>query len=125
MQIANGHRLPILTAVLASLLFTTSASAENVLFWTLAGGAQAATVYDIQTTRKALQNCASCIEANPIMRPFVGSSPAAFSTSMGLTAGSIYASHKLKSKGVKWWWIPLAAQIGVHTAMGIRNSRLH
>ena len=115
----------IATSLLTLLLTTMTARAEDKLFWTLAAGAQAATIYDIHTTMRALDRCPSCGEANPTMRPFVSSRPAAFSASLGLSAGSIYGSYQLRKKGVRWWWLPLAGQIGVHTAMGLRNGRIN
>ena len=106
------------------VLSTTTLHAEEKLFWTLAAGTQAATVFDLQTTRSALQRCPSCYEGNPIIKPFVLSPPAAFGAAMSLSAGSIYGAYKLKKKGVRVWWVPLAAPIAVHTIAGINNSRI-
>jgi len=111
-------------AIVLMILMATSLQAEDKVFWTLVAGTQAATVYDLQTTRSLLQQCASCSEANPIMRPVVGSLPAAYSTALGLNAASIYGSLKLKKKGSRWWWVPLAIPIAAHTAAGISNTHL-
>jgi len=106
------------------VLFTTTLHAEDKLFWTLAAGTQAATVYDLQTTRSVLHRCTSCYEANPIMKPLVPSSPAAFGAALTLSAGSVFGAFKLKKRGVRVWWIPMAAPIAVHTIAGISNSRI-
>src|SRR5262245_45171990 len=111
-------------ALLTILLFATTARAEDKLFWTLATGAQAATVFDLETTVRALNRCPTCYEANPFMKPFVSSKPAAYSAGLGLSAASIYGSLKLKKQGTKWWWVPLAGQIGMHTAFGLMNNRI-
>jgi hypothetical protein len=116
---------PTVTILLTILLMSMTAYGKDNLFWTLAGGAQAATIYDLQTTLRVLQRCPSCGEANPIMKPFAGSTSAAFSAGLGFTAASIYGSHRLRQRGARWWWLPLAGQIGIHTVMGIRNNRLH
>ena len=110
--------------LLLIVLLTKTLHAEDRLFWILAGGAQAATIYDIQTTRNVMQRCPTCYEANPIMKPFVASSPAAFSVAVGLSAGGIYGAFKLRKKGVRYWWVPVAAPLAVHTIAGLNNSRI-
>jgi hypothetical protein len=112
------------TALLIVLLWTSMVHAEDKIFWTLAAGAQAAAVYDAETTLKALRRCPSCYEANPIMRPFVGSRSGAYGATMGFSALSTYGSRELKKRGSRWWWAPMVGQIGLHTALAIRNSRL-
>jgi hypothetical protein len=111
-------------AILILVLFSTVAHAQDKLFWTLATATEAATLYDLHTTQTALQRCQSCYEANPIMKPFVGSRAAALTAGLGLSAGSIYGAFKLKKKGFRYWWVPLAAPIAVHTAAGISNTRI-
>src|SRR5262245_51210399 len=106
------------------IFFTTTLHAEDKLFWVLATGTQVATVYDLQTTRSALQRCPSCSETNPIMKPFVPSSPAAYGAALRSSGGSNYGAFKLKRKGVRIWWVPLAAPIAVHALAGISNSRI-
>jgi hypothetical protein len=120
-----------ISLILTFLLFAATARAQeretgnkDKLFWSLAVGAQAATVYDVNTTLRTLNRCATCYEANPIMRPFVGNTVAAYGAGMSLSAASIYGSKRLKEKGSRWWWVPLVGQIGVHTALGIRNSQI-
>jgi hypothetical protein len=116
----------IISISLTALLLTATAHAEekDKLFWSLAAAAQVATVYDVNTTLRTLDRCSTCYEANPIMRPFVRNSATAYSAGLGLSAAGIYGSKKLKERGSRWWWVPLVSQIGVHTALGIRNSRI-
>jgi hypothetical protein len=111
-------------AILVTLLISMAAHAEDKWFWTLTAATQAATIYDLHTTRSAMQRCQSCYELNPVMRPFVASTPAALSAGLGLSSASIYGAFKLKKKGFRYWWVPLAAPIAVHTAAGIRNTRI-
>ena len=114
----------IVTLVLTVGLFSTSAGAEDKLFWALSTGAQAATIYDIETSLRVFDRCTTCYEANPIMRPFIGSRSTAYTTGLGLSSLGSFGSYKLKEKGVRWWWLPLVGQIGMHTVLGIRNSRM-
>lgn len=106
------------------LFLPTMAAAEDRLFWTLTAGAHAAAVYDMETTIRALRRCPSCYEANPVMRPLMDSRSSAYAAGLGLSAVSAYGSFKLKERGSRWWWAPLAGQIGLHVVLGIRNSRL-
>jgi hypothetical protein len=110
--------------VLVLLTGTAYAEEKDKLFWGLAAGAEAATAYDVNTTLRTLKTCPSCYEANPVMRPFMGNSTTAYSAGLGLTAASIYGSKKMKERGSRWWWVPLVGQIVIHTALGIRNSRM-
>jgi hypothetical protein len=122
------HMKNALSVGLIVLFLTTTAHAQekdrDKLFWSLAAAAQVATVYDVNTTLRTLDRCPACYEANPIMRPFVRNSATAYSAGLGLSAVGIYGSKKLKERGSRWWWVPLVSQIGVHTALGIRNSHI-
>src|SRR5262245_23033484 len=99
------------TALLTLALFAATAQAEDKLFWTLAAGAQTAAIYDVETTVRTLRSCTTCYEANPLMKPFVGSRSTAYSVSVGLSAVSTYGSFKLKERRVRWWFVPLVGQI--------------
>lgn len=117
--------LPLILLLLNSTAYAEDgAASKEKLFWTLAAGVQAATIYDVNTTIRTLDRCVTCYEANPIMKPFVRNTTAAYGAGLGLSAVSIYGSRKLKEKGSRWWWVPLVGQIGVHTALGIRNSQI-
>ena len=111
-------------AVFAIMLMAATVQAEDKVFWALVTGTEVATAYDLQTTRNLLQRCASCYEGNPIMRPFVGSLPAAYGTALSFNVASVYGSLQLKKKGSRWWWVPLAAPIVAHTVAGVSNKRL-
>jgi hypothetical protein len=94
-------------------------------FWALASLSHAAAGYDVHTTMSALNQCgAGCFEANRLMRPFVGSGPAAYSFTLGLTSVSTYATYRLKQKGVRWWWVPMVTTTMLHVAAGIRNQNI-
>jgi len=112
------------TALLLAALITPAVYAEDKLFWTLAVGTQVATIYDLQSTRSVFRRCPSCYEANPIMRPFAPSPPAAFGAALSLSGVSVYGSYQLKKRGIRWWWVPLAAPIAAHTAAGLSNRRI-
>jgi len=114
----------IATVLLLVALTTTTVRAEDKLFWILAAGTEVATIYDLQTTRGVFRRCPSCYEANPVMRPVVPSPPAAFGTALGLSGVSVYGSYQLKKRGIRWWWVPLAAPIAAHTAAGLSNRRI-
>ena len=111
-------------AVFLMMLMVATVQAEDKVFWTFVAGTQVATVFDLQTTRNLMQQCASCYERNPIMKPFVGSLPAAYGTALSLNAASVYGSLLLKKQGHRWWWVPLAIPIAAHTVAGINNKRL-
>src|SRR5262245_53362988 len=90
----NVKRIAI--ALLLVAVTATTVRAEDKLFWTLAAGTQVAAIYDLQTTRSVFRRCPSCSEANPIMRPFAPSPPAAFGAALGLSGVSVYGSYQLK-----------------------------
>jgi hypothetical protein len=112
------------TVLLVIALTTTTVCAEDKLFWTLAVGTQVATIFDLQTTRSVFRRCPSCSEANPIMKPFVPSPPAAVGVAVSLSGVSVYGSYQLKKKGIRWWWVPLAIPMAAHTAAGLNNRRI-
>lgn len=114
-----------LAALLTILLTTSTLNAADKSFWALAAGAHAATIYDVETTMRTLKRCPSCAEGNPLMRPFIGSRPGAYAASAAISTAGYYAPYKMKERGSRWWWAPIVAQIGMHTALGIRNSRIH
>jgi hypothetical protein len=111
--------------LLTILLTTTTLNAADKTFWALAAGAQAATVFDAETTVRTLRRCATCVEGNPFMKPFVGTRPGAYFAGTALTTAGFYEPYKMRQRGSRWWWAPIVAQIGMHTALGIRNSRMH
>jgi hypothetical protein len=90
----------------------------------LSGATAAATAFDVATTMKVFHSCDTCYEANPVMRPFVGSGAGAYTVSLSISSATMWASYKLKQDGRKWWWIPLGAQIGFHLAAGVHNQAL-
>jgi hypothetical protein len=112
-------------AFLTILLMTTTLNAQNKkALWALTAGAQAATIFDMETTVRALNRCPTCSEGNPAMRPFMGTRASAYAAGTALNSVAFYAPYKMKESGNKWWWVPLVAQIGVHTFLGIKNSRI-
>lgn len=98
-------------------------------FWGLAAGLTAATIYDIETTYAGLNRCETCREGNPLMRHVVEAGrPASYGVAMGLNAGLMYYSYRLRksnnSSGKKrlWWLLPTIA-IGAHGVAGSLNLR--
>jgi hypothetical protein len=83
-----------------------------------------ATVFDIETTYIGLENCSRCKELNPVMRPFVNSGrPAIYTVEMGINAGMIYYSYKLKKRGSKLWWVIPVAVGAAHGVAGGSNLK--
>jgi hypothetical protein len=82
---------------------TNSVKVENVLFNANLAYLAAVNVADYFSTRKALQY-GELYEANPIMRPFVGSELAFAAVKLGLTAGSFFILKSLykKNKPLAW-----------------------
>jgi hypothetical protein len=106
-------------------LFGNYAHAEDRALIALTSAAYATAAYDARTTTGVLQRCGGrCVEGNPLMRPFAGNPGSAMAFSMGLTSATAYGTYRLKQKGVKWWWVPMAASMAVHVACGIHNQQL-
>ena len=82
------------------------------------------TTADVISTRLALMRCTKCIEGNPIMRPFAGSTVALSAIQGAGNTGLFLMSLKFKEHHKKTWWIPLAAYIGFHTFAAIHNSKI-
>ncbi len=83
-----------------------------------------ATIFDVETTFRGLENCSNCKELNPLMRPFVNSGrPATYAVETGVNTAIIYYSYRLKENGSKLWWaIPFAVG-AVHSVAGSANLR--
>jgi hypothetical protein len=86
----------------------------------------ASTLYDTRSTLSALDRCATrCVEGNPVMRPFVGTTSSAYAFTLGLTTVTTYGTYRLKKKGVRWWWVPMTASTVLHFAAGVHNQKRH
>ncbi|MFN0123505.1 MAG: hypothetical protein ACKV2V_23630 [Blastocatellia bacterium] len=96
-------------------------------FMSLMIGLQASTILDLESTFHALKNCPpgyTCREGNPLMVPFVRQGrPASYAVTTGLNALAVWGSYKMKKRGNRFWWVPMAAQIGIHTFAAARNFR--
>jgi hypothetical protein len=85
----------------------------------------ASAVYDARTTAAALDRCGSrCFEANPLTSPFAGNRPSAYAFTLGLTSVSTYATYRLKQRGMRWWWVPMATTSVMHVVAGIHNQKI-
>jgi len=80
-------------------------------------------IYDMETTVAALDRCAGCREGNPLIRNFVQDRRLAFTIVTGTAATSVYLSHRLRTQGRKYWWLPLVTSIGLHITAGVYNQQ--
>ena len=94
------------------------------LYTLLLAGSIAATSYDVESTFRVFDRCPGCYEANPFMRPFVDSRGKIYAVQAGLNTSTAWASWELKKAGKKWWWAPMAANIGMHVVAGEHNRRM-
>lgn len=79
---------------------------------------------DVHTTNRAMQRCGGCVEGNPLMRPFMGSTAKLVGVQGGLGMLTLASSHKLKQGKSKGWWVPVVVGIGVHLGASWSNSRV-
>jgi hypothetical protein len=92
---------------------------------TLTSLSVASAVYDARTTIATLQHCYNrCFEANGILSPFAQNSTSAYAFTMGLTSLSTYATYRLKQRGTRWWWVPMAGTAIMHVAAGLHNQHV-
>lgn len=94
-------------------------------FYLLMFGLQASTVLDVESSYHTLKNCPpgfTCREGNPVLRPFVNAGrPAAYAFTTGTNALAVLSSYKLRKKGSRFWWVPMAVYTGIHTYCAVRN----
>src|SRR5215510_11797230 len=114
----------LLTAATVLLLLSSHAHGQDRKLLVLTSFTYASAVYDTETTVSALRRCGECVEQNPLMRPFVNNRASVYSASVGLTSVTMYATHRLKQEGVRWWWVPMASTMAVHILSGIHNQKL-
>lgn len=82
------------------------------------------TIFDTETTFAALDNCPTCKESNPIMRPFIKSGrPATYAVQGVIDVGIIYWSYKLKKEHRKIWWVLPVVMGASHVVAGGFNLR--
>jgi hypothetical protein len=83
-----------------------------------------ATEFDRQSTYAVFNRCASCYEANPLLRPIIRNKPGTAAVMHGISGLADISMWKLREKGKWYWWIPGAVHIGVHVFAGVHNSRI-
>lgn len=92
---------------------------------TLTSVSVASALYDAQTTIATLQHCYNrCFEANNVLSPFAQNRTSAYAFTMGLTSLSTYATYRLKQRGTRWWWVPMAGTAIMHVAAGLHNQHV-
>lgn len=83
----------------------------------------AASEFDAATTYNALQNCPTCYETNPMVRPFA-SNPAIFVVLGGSAVGINYTARRLRRAGHgRMALIVQTAAVGLHILAGANNLR--
>lgn len=94
-------------------------------FWAVGAGLALSTVYDIETTQRALSRCSgNCREANPIAGLLITRNrPTAYTIGVALNSVAIYITYWQKRKGHKTWWISPVAVTGAHLTFGTANRR--
>jgi len=108
----NAWRLtvPALTATATPTPAITTTKPKPKFDWQLFGSAtalQLATVADLRSTFNVFKRCATCYEANPLLRPIINKPAAAYAVTAAINGYTIYSMKKLKDKG-KWYWWTLA-----------------
>jgi hypothetical protein len=93
-------------------------------FWLLTALFLGSTGADILTTRAALARCPSCVEANPLARPFVRHDAALVIYVTIPTAAVIGVSARAHRERVPAWWIPMAVLTAGHVILAVSNARL-
>ncbi len=94
-------------------------------FWAVGAGLTLSTVYDIETTQRALSRCSgNCSEANPLAGLLITRNrPTAYAIGAALNSVAIYITYWQKKKGHKTWWISPIAVTAAHTTLGTANLR--
>jgi hypothetical protein len=82
-------------------------------------GAIAATIFDVESTFAAKNNCSTCREGNALMRPFIdrGRLPA-YAVQGAVTGLLLWQSYHAKQEGYSGWKITPTILMGVHGVGG-------
>lgn len=75
------------------------------------------TVADFELTQSCIAGH-RCIESDPLMP---SSHAGMYASSMPVNAGLTYLSYRLKAKGKRYWWVPVAAIVASH-AIGVGTN---
>ncbi|MBI2981998.1 MAG: hypothetical protein HYY44_06890, partial [Deltaproteobacteria bacterium] len=99
-----------------------SARTPDTTFWIVSAGLVMTTIYDLETTFWSLKNCDNCKEGNFLVAPLVNTGrPATYAVMMGVNAGLLYLSYRVKKQGSKLWWIGPAIGTAAHGVAGTLN----
>ncbi len=92
-------------------------------FKLLSGALVASAIFDAWSTNRALADCPTCRELNPIARPFVEAGPGGtYAFALGTSALLIGGAYVLKKRGYRWKWA-LILGTTAHVAAGGLNLR--
>jgi hypothetical protein len=120
-----------LAAVLALTLSPCLAQempAEPVVdrtFIALSLGLTAASVFDAYTTRRALNDCHTCREVNPIARDLVKTDLGAYGFALGGAALFVGGAYLLKKRGYRYKWALIVPTVLHVTAGGLNLRYVH
>lgn len=76
-------------------------------------------MFDAWTTNRALADCPTCRELNPIARPFVDGGAGTYAFAAGSSAVLIGAAYVLKKRGYRWKWAMILGTTAHVTAGGL------
>ena len=94
-------------------------------FIALSLGLTAASVFDAWTTRRALSDCRTCREVNPVAAHFVNTDLGAYGFAIGTSALFIGGAYILKKRGYRYKWALIAPTVLHVTAGGLNLRFVH
>jgi hypothetical protein len=86
-------------------------------FMVLAGIATGLTIADFEMTQSCMARHL-CVETDPLMPT---SRAGMYASSAPVNAGLTYLSYRLKARGKRYWWVPMAAIVASH-AIGVGTN---
>lgn len=93
-------------------------------YWLTYALALGMAAYDVHSTFAGLDRCATCAEANPIMRPFIRlGKGATYGVALSLTVFQMEIARRMKRQHERSWAVGPAIGIGVHGVAAISNSQ--
>lgn len=84
------------------------------------------TVLDVETTHRKLDSCATCYEANPIMRPFVQQGRGTtYAVAFSLNAITMEIARRRRNENSRLWFVRPLIGAGIHGAAAASNNNIN